>query len=65
MPMSSASNPTPGQLAYETFVRVGYPEMERHVDELLWQTLRPDLKRAWEAAAQAVLALKQEEPHGT
>ena len=55
----SDDTPTPAQVAYETFVRVGYPEMEEHVDALLWQSLRPDLKRAWEAAAQAVLARPQ------
>jgi hypothetical protein len=49
------NTPTPGQVAYETFVRVGYPGIDEPADGL-WQTLRPDLKRAWEAAAQAVLA---------
>jgi hypothetical protein len=51
---------SPGQLCYETFVRVGYPDMAADA-EALWHTVTPALKRAWEAAAQAVLAMQEEE----
>jgi hypothetical protein len=51
---------TPGQRCYETFVRVGYPQVTADAADL-WHTVPPHLRRAWEAAAQAVLALKQEE----
>jgi hypothetical protein len=53
-------DPTPGQVAYEALVRAGYPDMAADATDL-WHTVTPALKRAWEAAAQAVLALKQEE----
>lgn len=55
--------PTPGQVAYAAYCRVVYGVHVRDDDyaELTWGQ-----HDAWEAAAQAVLALKQEEtPHGT
>lgn len=45
--------PTPGQIAYEAYWQTwneGLPP------QLSWEQIIPDNKRAWEAAAQAVLA---------
>jgi hypothetical protein len=47
--------PTPGQLAYETYVLHLYGD-----DQFPWPTLFPDAQAAWEAAAQAVLAWQRQ-----
>lgn len=51
---------TPGQMAYETW-RVQHPRAWLHERPLPWQIVDPTTRAEWEAVAQAVLALKQEE----
>jgi hypothetical protein len=50
------TDPTPGQLCYEAYAR------QRHDGTVLlpWTQMQPPLRLAWEIAAQAVLALKEE-----
>ena len=52
-----AETPTPGQVAHATYwlTFAGRPPT------LPWAQLIPENRAAWEAAAQAVLALQQEE----
>ena len=48
-------DPTPGQVAYEAFCAASdawFPPP--------WATLLPDSQAVWEAAAEAVLALKED-----
>jgi hypothetical protein len=58
MPMSSASDSTPGQVAYAAYCETRDPWW--HPDFTL---LPPEAQHCWEALAQAVLAM-QEEAHG-
>ena len=51
-------DPTPGQVCYEAF-DAAYPA-DRFV-RLTWEEQAPAVQRAWDAAAQAVLTLAQEE----
>lgn len=53
--------PTPGEIAYETYWGTwndGLPPA------LPWDQIIPDNKRAWEAAAQAVVAMQEEAQPG-
>lgn len=58
LPTPHSPTPTPGQLAYEAF-DAAFPA-DRFV-RLTWDEQAPAVQRAWEAAAQAVLTMKQEE----
>jgi hypothetical protein len=49
--------PTPGQLAYTVFWQTLAEAMG---DAVPWEALHAATRRAWEAAAQAVLAMQEE-----
>jgi hypothetical protein len=51
--------PTPGEIAYTAYFQAMYETIPTSSDVWTWQT--PAVQQAWEAAAQAVLALKEEE----
>jgi hypothetical protein len=51
-------NPTPGQIAYAAYCSVTYGADAHPAD---YATLTWGQRDAWEAAAQAVLAMQQEE----
>ena len=56
--------PTPGQVNYEAYCRCEYgPSMARQEGPLTWgwSLLLDSEQAAWEAAAQAVLALAKED----
>jgi hypothetical protein len=52
-----SDTPTPGQIAYEAY-QAAY---DCFVWTLPWAQLQPHFRRVWEAAAQAVRAMQQEE----
>jgi len=55
-----SESPTPGQICYEGFWRTTHPDFQ----EDAWPTLPLSTQARWEAAAQAVLAIQQEDtPH--
>lgn len=52
-------DPTPGAVAYAAYVAALRPSVVRYLTAL-YANLGPDEHAAWEAAAQAVLALNKE-----
>jgi hypothetical protein len=50
---------TPGEKAYAAYFQALYETTPTSSDVWTWQT--PAVQHAWEAAAQAVLAMQQEE----
>jgi hypothetical protein len=52
--------PTPGEVAYTTYYHTWLRQRHRSV-MLTWAELTAENRYAWEAAAQAVLAMQQEE----
>jgi hypothetical protein len=60
------NTPTPGQIAYAAYLRCfgAYPaQMPSTVLPGPWVFLSPLQQQCWEAAAQAVLAMKEEGGH--
>lgn len=51
---------SPGQVAYEAW-RTMQPRAWLYERPLAWDSLASSTQRAWEAAAQAVLAMQQEQ----
>jgi hypothetical protein len=50
---------TPGQRCYDAYFQALYATVPTRSDVWTWQT--PAVQRAWEAAAQAVLAMHEED----
>jgi hypothetical protein len=53
--------PTPGQIAYEAYVAFWCMQGLSEQSLFLWGHMTPEMHRAWEAAAQAVLAIQAQE----
>jgi hypothetical protein len=51
--------PNPGQIAYEAYWRISAPRVSAAVTARIWYALSSRTHEAWEAAAQAVLAMHQ------
>jgi len=56
-----SDTPTPGQVAFEAYRAVAMPVSGFPDGGMPWAWQRAEEQAAWEAAAQAVLAQKQEE----